>query len=266
MGDFFSSKNDNALAEEIISKSVDVLIMENDSPADSLGVLDKTVPATATFTPATSPAWTDDEKIGQLVAIQDDNDNAHEFVVADNVATNFTVDLTSDINGDDQSANYTDTVSYEFILWGTEQYIGDTDENNFNDEEENKEFLVGVPRKRRREDLLQRTVTLETIIRQVKAGILKAVHNLKDDSNSTYWVLRAGSDPSSKPRYYIILQNINVVGKVQQLRLLWTTIKSNGARVLGGGEDYEQIPAMITVDSLPISLEDQDYYYVRNEK
>ncbi len=265
MGDFFTSKNDNTLALEVISQSADILIMPDISPADSKGVLNKTIPAASTFTPAVSPVFVVDALIGQLVVIQDDNDNSHEFIIADNDAISFTVDLTSDINGNDPSADYTDTVSYQFILWGQEEFIGDTDESTFNDETEVKEFKVGVPRKKRRDDTLERIVTLETTIRQVKAGIMKAVYNLKDgESNAQFWVLRAGSNPASKVRYYIIAQNVNVQNKLQQLRMLWTTIKPNGGRVLGGGDDYESIPAMISIDSLPISLDDEDYYYIRN--
>lgn len=266
MGDFFASKNDNALAEEIVSKSADIFVKEGDNPDDSNGVLIKTVPTAATFTPAVSPVWVADEKIGNIVTIQDDNNNAHEFIIDDNDIVSFTVDLESDINGDDQSAKYTDTVSYEFFLWGEEQYMGYTDESSFNDEEETKVFETGTPREEVREDLLKRTVTLETLLRNISAGLLKVAHNLKDDSNSQYWILRAGSNPTARARYYITIQNRNVEDKLQQLRLLWSTIKNNGARVIGGGEDYEQIPALISAKSAPLYLKDQNYYYVRNEK
>lgn len=262
--DFFTSSNDKDLALEIISQSADIILASEITPADDIGILDSAIPTAAKFTPAISPVFIVDALIGQMVVIQDDNGAAQEFRITDNDAVSFTVDLEADENNNDKSANYTTTVGYTFILWDDEAYIGDTDEPNFNDEDEEKEFKVGVPKRKRRTDLLEKVVSLEMIIRQVKAGIMKNVYNLKDgDSNSEFHVLKQGSNPGSRTRFYVIAQNVNVKGKNQQLKLLWTTLKQNGARVLGGGDDYETVPTMVQVDSLPIGLETEDYYTVR---
>jgi len=265
---FYENKQDPKLAEDIVSKSTDAYIMVNETPDDDSAVLDLTVPTASVFTPPTSPVWTIDALIGQLVVIEDDNGHASEFVITDNTATSFTVDLESDLNGNDKSANYTDTSTYNFKLWGAEKFLGYTDESSFNDEDENKSFKVDVPRKMVREDLLENTVTLETIVRSVGKDTQKVVYNLDDsDSSTTHEVLNKASNPTSRPFYYLILRNKNVNNKVQELRLFWSQFKPNGARSLGGGDDYENIPAIVTVNS--DGLRDDtigDKYNVRIEK
>ncbi len=267
MSDFYTSKNDAQLAKDIVSDSADMYIMEDETPASDTAVLDKTVPAVAVFTPPVSPAWTIDALIGQLVVIQDDNSNAQEFIIADNTATTFTVDLTSDVDNVDKSAVFTDATTYSYTLWGAEQFIGYTDETSFTDEEEVKEFKTGVPRKKVREDLLEKMISMETTIRTVGAGILKAVYNLKDESTATYYILKGGSNPgSNRGHYYIILKNNTVDGKAQQLRLYWSQLNSNGARTIGGGDDYETVPVRISVSRSPLHDEAEDYYRVRITK
>jgi len=264
--DFYTSKNDSKLAEDIVSKSADLYIMEDETPDSDSGVLDKTTPSATTLTPLVSPVWGVNALTGQIVVIQDDNNNAYEFIIASNTATAITVDLTADVDDDDQSANYTTLATFSFKLWGAEQFLGYSDENTFNDEEELKEFKEGVPRKKIREDLLEKLVTLETTIRTSSPGILKAVNNLQDDSNATYFILKGGSDPATRNHYYLVAKNINVNGKNQQIRMYWCQIHSNGGRVLGGGEEYETIPAMISVNSAPLHNDQEDRYRVRIEK
>lgn len=263
---FYDSKNDPQLAKDIVSKSADLYGMEDDTPVDDSAVLDKTVPAAAIFTPPVSPVFVADAKIGQVVVIQDDNNTAHEFVVSDNEIISFTVDLTSDVDGDDQSANFTDTSTYSFKLWGPEFFLGWADESSFTDEEELKEFKEGVPRVKIREDLLEKMVSMETILRTPGPDTLQAVNNLKDGSNATYYILKGGSDPAVRPFFYIIAKNTTVDGKNQQLRMYYCQINSNGARVLGGGDEYETIPAMISVNKMPLMEETEDRYRVRIEK
>lgn len=263
---FYDSVSDPQLAKDIVSKSADLFVMENDTPADDTAVLNKTVPSAAVFTPPSSPAWTIDAKIGQIVVIQDDNNTAHEFVVADNTATSFTVDLTSDVDGDDQSANFTDTSTYNFFLWTAEKFLGWADENSFNDEEELKEFKVGVPRVKIREDLLEKSVSMETILRTPGPDTLKAVNNLADGSNATYYILKGGSDPAVRPFYYIIAKNTTVDNKAQQLRMYYCQINSNGPRILGGGDEYETIPAIFSVNKMPLFNDQEDRYRVRIAK
>lgn len=267
MGDFFTSKNDAQLAKDIVSQSADIYIMQNETPVSEVGALDKGVPASSTFTPAVSPAWVIDALVGQIFVLQDDNNNAYEFVVVSNTAAEITFDITSDVDGIDQSAKYTDTNSFSYTLWGVEQFIGYTDESEFNDEEELKEFKTGIPRKKVREDLLEKTVSLETVIRTPGAGVLKAVFNLKDDSDATYYILKGGSNPgSNRSNFYIILKNSTVAGKAQQLRLYWVQLNANGARSIGGGDEYETIPVRMAINGSPLHDEAEDYYRIRIEK
>lgn len=267
MADFYTSKNDSQLAKDIISDSTDMYIMENETPASDSGVFVTTVPAAAVLTPLVSPAWTIDALIGQLVVIQDKNGNAQEFIVADNTATSLTVDTTSDVDAVDKSSLFVNGDTYSYTLWGTEQFIGYTDESSFTDEEEVKQFKTGVPRKKVREDLLEKTASLETTIRTVGAGILKAVYNLKDESTATYYILKGGSNPgSNRGFYYVILKNNTVDAKAQQLRLYWCQLNANGARTLGGGDDYETIPCRISISASPLHDVAEDFYRVRITK
>lgn len=258
MGDFFVSKNDKALAENIVSKSADLYIMPEFDTGN--GVLDLTVPAAATLTDALK-AWGVNALAGLIFIL-----GGFEFVVASNTATAITFDSTSDVDGDDKSALLTDGASYDFRVWDTEEFLGYADETSLTDEEEMKEFKTEIPRKKIREDLLEKMISLATIIRVPSPGILKAAYNLKDESNATYYKLEAGSNPNARPVYYLIAKNLNVIGKNQQLRMYYCQIKPNGERVLGGGEDYEQVPVLVAVNSDPLRSDLKDRYRIRIEK
>ena len=254
MGDFYTSETDPQLAKDIVSQSADVYIMpKHEIDTDSNGVMDKSTPAATTITPATtpSPAWTIDELIGNIVVLQDDNGNAWEFVIADNTATAFTIDLTSDVHGNDHSAAYTDTATFEFWIWDAEEFLGWTEGNDeFTDEDETKQFKKGVPRDMVREDLLENMVTLATVVRTPGYGVLKLANNLDDaDSNATYHVLTKGGNPPPRPFFYVILKNRNVNADDQQLRLYMTQCKTNGSRQVGGGDDYETLPLIFTCNA-----------------
>lgn len=267
---FYTAKNDVQLANDIVSESADTWVRENETPADNNGTLNTTVPAVAVLTPDTSPVWTDDELIGFLLVLGNDNDSADEFIVADNIATTLTVDLTSDVNTNDKSANFTNSGSYGFKLFGIEQFVGFTmGDDEFNDEEEKKEYKVGIPRRRIREDLVERVVTLVENIRTSGAGIFQSVHNLDNtDSNATYYVLKGSSNPGDKPEFYITLKNQSVDGKNRLLNLVWANFTPNGARIPGGGDtEYETIPVMMNANADPLRADnDGDMFSIRIEK
>lgn len=270
MGDFFTSESDAALAQSIVSRSADIYIAE--LFAASSGVMDKSYAPTTTITPAVSPAWTPDALIGDLVVLQDDNGKAREFVIADNDADSFTVDLTSDVDGNDHSADFTDTDTFQFRIWDAEEFLGYTKgEDEFTDEPETKKFKRGLPRAQVREDVVERIPTLKTVITTPSPGVLKAIGNLKDDNtNATYYVLEAGSNPSARPYYYVILKNTNVNNKAQQLRCYYCQIKADGARKIGGTDtDYEQLGVIITLNADPLrgnDVDDNNLFRVRIEK
>jgi hypothetical protein len=257
MGDFYASETDAQLAKDIVSQSADLYIMpKHPMTSAATGVMNKAVPAATVITPAVvpAPAWVVDELIGNIVVLQDDNGLANEYVIADNDATSFTIDLTSTVDGNDYSANYTNAATFAFWIWDAEEFLGYTEgADEFNDEDENKQFKRGVPREQIREDLLENVVTTAIIVRTPGHGNLMLGSNLDDSkSNATYWVLEKGSNPPARPYYYFIFKNKNVNGDLQQLRLYMNQVTLNGARVLGGGDEYESLPLLITsnVDTL----------------
>jgi hypothetical protein len=270
MGDFYSSETDAQLAKDIVSQSADVYIMpKHPMTSAATGVMDKSTPAATTITPATvpAPAWVIDELIGNVVILQDDNGKAYEFVIADNTATAFTIDLTSDVHGNDHSADYTDTATFAFWIWDAEEFLGWTEgSDELTDEDENKQFKRGIPRNLIREDLLENTVTLAVVVRTPGYGTLKLGGNLDDtNSNATYHVLEKGSNPPSRPYFYIILKNRNVNGDQQQLRLYMTQCKMNGSRIIGGGDEYETLPLLFTGNSDTLRGDETDGTNITNK-
>jgi hypothetical protein len=257
MSDFYTSETDAQLAKDIVSQSADIYIMpKHPMTTTETGVMNKAVPAATVITPAVvpAPAWVVDELIGNVVVLQDDDGGAREFVIADNDATSFTINLTSDVHGNDHSADYTDAATFAFWIWDAEEFLGWTEgADEFTDEDENKQFKRGVPRELVREDLLENTVTLATVVRTPGQGNLEMAGNLDDaNSNATYHVLTKGSNPPGRPYFYLILKNTNVNGDAQQLRLYKTQCRTNGARTIGGGDEYESLPLLFTanVDTL----------------
>lgn len=257
MGDFYTSETDAQLAKDIVSQSADAYVMpKHPMTSVATGVLNNAAPAASIFTPAVvpAPAWVVDELIGNVVVIQDDNGLANEYVIDDNDAVTFTIDITSTVDGNDYSANYTNAATFAFWIWDAEEFLGWTEgAEEFLDEDENKQFKKGVPREQVREDLLENVVTLASVIRTPGPGNLKLANNLSDaKSNATYWILEKGSNPAARPYFYLILKNKNVNGDLQQLRIYMTQAKTNGARTLGGGDEYEVLPLMFTgnIDTL----------------
>ena len=257
MGDFYSSKTDAQLAKDIVSESGDLYIMPvHPMTSVKTGVLNNAVPAASVFTPAVVPvpAWVVDELIGNVVVIQDDDGRANEYVIADNDATTFTIDITSTLDGNDYNANYTNTATFAFFIWDAEEFQGWTEgADAFNDEDENKIFFKEIPREEVRQDLLQNTVTLGTVIRTPGPGNLKLGANLSSaKSNATYHILEKGSNPASRPYFYSILKNRNVNGDLQQLRLYNVQWRQNGEITKGGGDEYEILPliANANIDTL----------------
>lgn len=255
--DFYTSETDAQLAKDIVSQSADVWIMPKHlMTSTATGVLNKAVPAATTITPAVVPvpAWVVDELIGNVVVLQDDDGGAYEFVIADNDATSFTIDLTSDIHGNDHSADYTNAATFAFLIWDVEEFLGYTEgADEFTDEDENKQFKRGVPKELIREDLLENTVTLATVVRTPGPGNLEMAGNLDDaNSNATYHVLEKGSNPPARPFFYLILKNTNVNGDAQQLRMYYTQARTNGSRTVGGGDDYENLPLIFTANVDPL--------------
>lgn len=253
MGDFYASKTDAQLALDIVSKSADVYIMPaHPMTSAKTGVLNKTSPTATTITPAVTPApaWVIDELIGNVVVLQDDNGKANEYVITDNSATSITIDLTSTVDGIDYQANYTASATFAFFIWDAEEFLGWTEGGDeFTDEDEVKQFKKSIPRELVREDLLENTVTLGTVIRTPGPGTLKLGSNLSSaKTTATYHILEKGSNPASRPYFYIILKNTTVDGKAQQLRLYNTQCKLNGARVIGGGDEYELLPLLFTAN------------------
>ncbi len=257
MGDFYSSKTDAQLAKDIVSESGDLYIMPvHPMTSVKTGVLNNAIPAASVFTPAVvpAPAWGVDELIGNVVVIQDDNGRANEYVIASNTALAFTIDITSTLDGNDYSANYTNTATFAFFIWDAEEFQGWTEgADAFNDEDENKIFFKEIPREEVRQDLLQNTVTLGTVIRTPGPGNLKLGANLSSaKSNATYHILEKGSNPASRPYFYSILKNRNVNGDLQQLRLYNVQWRQNGEIIKGGGDEYEILPliANANIDTL----------------
>ncbi len=156
--------------------------------------------------------------------------------------------------GNDHSADFTDLATFQFWIWDAEEFLGWTEGNDeLTDEDENKVFEQGVPKKQIREDLLRNVVTAAVVIKTPGPGNLKLANNLQDDnSNATYYVLEKGSNPLSRGYNYMIFKNKNVANKQQQLRLYMTQAKTNGTRTMGGGDEYEILPILFTanVDTL----------------
>ena len=125
--------------------------------------------------------------------------------------------------------------------------IGIIGADEFTDEDENKQFKKGIPRELVREDLLENVVTTSLVIRTPGPANIQLGANLDDaKTNATYYVLEKGSNPAARPYFYVIFKNKNVNGDLQQLRLYMNQIKLNGARTMGGGDEYEVIPLIIT--------------------
>ena len=275
MGDFYTGPTDAQLAKDIVSQSCDIYIMpKHIMTSTATGVMNKAVPAATTITPAVvpDPAWVVDELIGNVVVLQDDDGGAYEFVIADNTALAFTIDLTSDVHGNDHSADYTNAATFAFWIWDAEEFLGWTEgSDEFTDEDEMKQFKRSVPRKLVREDLLENVVTLATVVRTPGQGNLEMAGNLDDaQTNATYHVLSKGSNPPSRPYFYVIAKNTNVNGDNQQLRLHMTQAKTNGARTLGGGDEYEVLPLLFTgmVDTLrgdEVTGEEHDGYNISDK-
>jgi hypothetical protein len=275
MGDFYTSETDAQLAKDIVSQSADIYIMpKHPMTSTATGVMNKAVPAATVLTPAVvpAPAWVVDELIGNIIVLQDDDGGAREFVIADNDATTLTIDLTSDIHGNDHSADYTNAATFAFWIWDAEEFLGWTEgADEFTDEDEMKQFKRGVPREQIREDLLENTVTFATVVRTPGPGNLEMAGNLDDaQTNATYHVLTKGSNPPARPYFYVIAKNKNVDGDNQQLRMYMTQCRTNGARTLGGGDDYENLPLIFTlnVDTLrgdEVTGDEHDGYNINNK-
>ncbi len=275
MGDFYTSETAAQLAKDIVSQSADVYIMPK-HPITSVetGVLNNAVPAASTITPAVVPApvWAIDEMIGNIIVLQDDDGGAYEFVIVSNTALALTIDLTSDVHSNDHSADYTNAATFAFWIWDKEEFLGWTEgADEFTDEDENKQFKKGMPRDLIREDLIENVITLGTVIRTPGPGNLEMAGNLDDaNSNATYHVLEKGSNPPARPFFYLILKNTNVNGDIQQLRIYMTQAKTNGARTIGGGDEYEILPLIFTgnIDTLrgdEVTGEEHAGYNVSNK-
>lgn len=249
MADLYTGKTDAQMANDIVSDSADLYVAEEITPAGSeTAVLDKTTPASTTLTPAVSPTWTISELVGNKVILQDDNGDATIFVISANTADSFTVDLTLDFYGGDKSGDYTDAATFEYVLFEADQFAGWTDPGTFTDEDETKEFKVGLPKQTIREDLVDNTVSVEIPLRLSGPGAWQLGYNLVEDSNTTYYVLHKESDPAQRPRLLTTLRNAyKKTSKTQDLILLNSIAKSTGSNPLGGTDDgYQMINLMFT--------------------
>lgn len=275
-GNFYASETAAQLAKDIISQSADIWIMpKHVITTTETGVMDKGTPALTTITPADAPptpVWAVSELIGNVVVLQDDDGGAYEYVISANTALAFTIDLASDIYGNDHQADYSDAATFAFWIWDGEEFIGWTEgADEFTDEDENKQFKKGIPKEQVREDLLENVCTFATVIRTPGQGNLEMAGNLDDaQSNGTYHVLSKGSNPPARPFFYVIAKNRNVNGAQQQLRMHMCQCRTNGARTLGGGDEYETLPLMFTlnVDTLrgdEIAGEEYPGYNITNK-
>jgi hypothetical protein len=92
---FYTGTNDSDLAKDVISKRPDVYIQRYEYIGE--GVLDVSTPASATLTPATSPAWAVDaynSTVARNLLIVDNNGKVATAKIADTTATAITFDST----------------------------------------------------------------------------------------------------------------------------------------------------------------------------
>ena len=220
---YFSSLQDVALSQDMIAKNPDLHIQKFEFIGS--GVLDLTVPATATLTPATSPSWTIDEfnstGISNLYVV-DDNSKVAAALVDDTIATAITFDATATLLEEDgtTAASFTDTNTYDFYVLtpstsANGPFFGYVEGAELTLTDEFMEFKYSRPRKLIRQDLLERAGEISGgNVNFDNEDILRTIFNSDTYGDQTgKFSHGVGSDPDTNKFYKLIFKGTDVNGR-----------------------------------------------------
>ena len=254
MGDFFVSKNDVELVNNILAQSADLWIKSENSKGS--GVIDATTPSATTLTDTTQ-TWTDDELVGLTLII-----DGKEYVITDNDATSVTFDSTSEpINNG----------TYSYRIMNIPEYMGYSEDVKLSVSDDTLPFYDGIPAKKIIEVLLKRNVEGSGVLRVLSKGIWKAIFDGKEVDTGTETIIKVGSNPGSKPNYELMFKTRNYGNKQVVIRMYQVQLSVDG-EINFSGDNYKVIPVKFNVnaDSLrddPTSdLQEGNYLEIRIEK
>lgn len=191
----YTNKQDTNLPKDFLLNQPDIYISKHEY--EGTGVIDLTVPASATLTPAVSPTWTVDDfnsTVGINIEVIDDNGKLAYGSIDDTDATSITFDSTALVLDEDgvTAPTFTDTNTYSFRVlspssvykWG--DFFGYINDVSLGFEQESAEFKYGIPRELIVEDLIENINSLTgTMFSMQNENVLAAILGMIQFGNQT---------------------------------------------------------------------------------
>jgi hypothetical protein len=262
----YAIKDDPQSARDVFLQSADFwarkVLVDNIT-----GVLDLTDPNNATLTPATDPSWVSAAYDGKQLVL---DGNAIEIDTSSDVALTFDASAISGL---------VDGQTYSFRVQGAAEWVGDSEGKSFDDKPEFLPYKVGIPRKTKRRDLIERVVTAKGKMKSQKFEVILAILGLKDASIAAapeadppvvgYKIGTAGSNPSTySDRYEFIFQTRSVNNKVRQFIMYYCDISADGSVELDT-DGHKMIGFVVNLYSDPCredpdtAEQDNNYYMIK---
>ena len=196
----------------------------------------------STFTPATSPSWTDDEFISlaakNLLFVDDDGDPC--FVkIDDNDSDSVTFDEAAAFKVSDPTttASLTNTDTYNFVVYSkhdSNQYgnfLGYTKEDALTPLAEYVPFMDGLPEKKIRQDLSKKEIALNGKLFSNDHNTEAAIWGMDEYGSKAgeYSQYGYGSKDGVKGRYLLTLQMFDVDSREKTYTLLSVEFRVDGS-------------------------------------
>jgi hypothetical protein len=252
---YFSSTSDTQLANTAVAKEANLFIQKYEYIGT--GVLDLTVPATATLTPAVSPTWVVDSlnsTVANNLVLLDDNGVACSGKIDDTTATAITFDSTACLTDADgtTAGTWTDTNTYSFYALTPSStagatygpYYGYIEGTQFSITDTFLEYKTSIPRKKKFQDLEERLATVTAgHINVASAEVLETIFNADLYGLQTGQVsIGIGSEPDTNKFYRLTFVNADRGGQAKITQLRKCQFKSDGNVLEKSEAGYQMLP------------------------
>lgn len=267
---FYANRSDPNLLKDIIGEGIfwDIAKLAQD---DTSATLDKTTPAATTLTfSGAIPGVSDDDLIGGIAVVKNNNGVGRMFTIDDNTTTVITIDLTSALCESDETANFTTATAYVVKLWSPFRFLGYTENAELNDVPEYKDYITGIPEKKRAKKLVRRFPVVNMDIRttgiSLDEALLGAVDTNPSATNQSHLRVGSGSEGLEKYMFHAYDQFDEGAREIEFV-LFNTLFIPNGPKQIETDADSWVIqPATIDILSEPRMGDEEDYYEIRRDK
>ena len=272
---FFASRNDPAVVRSVIGKSLYWWIRK-EAQITTSATLDKTIPAATTLTfsavitASDGTAIGNDDLIGGLVVILNNNGVGRFFTIDDNTTTAVTIDITASECESDETANFTTVTAYNVKLWSAERFLGFTSDATLTNPPEYKDFVEGVPESRKTRALVRRFPGITMNVRTTDDSYDEAVYGMADTNPAALLKshLRIGGASEGLGKYFFHGRDqLDQGGFEREIVIFNSTIVPNGDTPLESGPDDWVVKSvmidMFTEENCGI---EENYFEIRREK